>query len=142
MATKPSMKFIATTSDKLNDIAVKSGQLIFCTDKRAIYLDTDSRHSFQTIINVYDDATRRAIEHPLEGYYYTRMENVLWSYFGEWVQITGQDSSLVFADGNLPQEGVENKLYVDNENIYRWNSTNQEYYSMAGGSTWENYSAE
>ena len=77
MANKPSMKFIATTSDKLSTIAITAGQLIFCSDTRVIYLDTNVRTSYQAVINVYDDATRRAIENPIEGYYYTRQENVL-----------------------------------------------------------------
>ena len=141
MATKPSMHFIATTSDKLESIAIVAGQLIFCLDTRVIYLDTDKRTSYQAIINVVDEETRQAIESPLEGYYYVRKENTLWSYFGAWVQITGQDSSLIFVDGELPQEGVENKLYVDINEMYRWDSTKQEYYSIAGGSAWENYSA-
>ena len=119
MATKPSMRFISTTSAKLGNIAIVPGQLIFCSDTRVIYLDTDVRTSYQAVINVVDDATRRVIESPLEGYYYVRKENTLWSYFGKWVQITGQDSSLVFVDGELPQEGVDNKLYVDINKLYR-----------------------
>jgi uncharacterized membrane protein len=77
MATKPSMHFIATTSDKLESIAIVAGQLIFCLDTRVIYLDTDKRTSYQAIINVVDEETRQAIESPLEGYYYVRKENTL-----------------------------------------------------------------
>ena len=138
--TKPSMRFIATTSEKLGNLAVKAGQLIFCYDTRVIYLDTDKRTSYQAIINVVDEATRQAIQTPIEGYYYVRRENTLWSYFGSWVQITGQDSSLVFAD-ELPQEGVENIIYVINDTMYRWDDTQNEYYQLAGGSTWETYTA-
>ena len=139
MASKPSMKFISTTSDKLNTIPVNAGQLIFVSDTRVIYLDTDVRTTYQAVINVYDDATRRAIETPIEGYYYTRQENVLWSYFGSWVQITGQDSNLVFADEELPYVGEDNKIYVHNDTMYRWDNINAEYYSVSGGNSWENY---
>ena len=141
MATKPSMRFISTTSGKLGNIAIVPGQLIFCSDTRVIYLDTDVRTSYQAVINVVDDATRKAIESPLEGYYYVRKENTLWSYFGKWVQITGQDSSLVFVDGDLPLEGEEDKIYVINDTMYRWDDTQNEYYQLAGGSTWETYTA-
>lgn len=135
MATKPSMKFIATTSDKLGTIDIVAGQVIFCRDTRVIYLDTNVRTSFQAVINVVDDETRQAIENPLEGYYYVRKENTLWSYFGQWVQITGKDSSLIFVDGDLPEEGEVNKIYVDDDTMYRWNATTLQYYSIAGGST-------
>ena len=117
-ATKPSMHFIATTSDKLPSIDVKAGQLIFCSDTRIIYLDTDKRTTYQAIINVFDEATREAIETPLEGYYYVRKENTLWSYFGQWIQMTGQSSNLVFVE-ELPQQGEEDTIYVINEKMYR-----------------------
>lgn len=77
MATKPSMHFIATTSDKLGSIAVQAGQLIFCSDTRVMYLDTDKRTSYQAIINVVNEETREAIESPLEGYYYVREDSTL-----------------------------------------------------------------
>lgn len=140
MASKPSMKFISTTSEKLDLIPVIAGQLIFCSDTRIIYLDTDVRTTYQAIINVYDDATRRAIETPIEGYYYTRQENVLWSYFGSWVQITGQDSNLIFADEELPYVGEDNKIYVHNDAMYRWDNSSADYYSVSGGNSWEDYS--
>ncbi len=77
MANKPSMKFISTTSNKLNNISVVAGQLIFCSDTRVIYLDTDKRNTYQAIISVIDEATRSAIVTPLEGYYYVKRENTL-----------------------------------------------------------------
>ena len=58
MATKPSMRFISTTSDKLSTIEVNAGQLIFCSDTRVIYLDTDKRTSYQAIINAVKLASK------------------------------------------------------------------------------------
>ena len=47
------MKFIATTSNKVESIKVASGQLIFSRDDRVIYLDSDlGRTSFQQIITL------------------------------------------------------------------------------------------
>lgn len=81
MASKPSMRFIATTSDKLETIELKAGQLIFCQDTRAIYLDTDKRVSYQQIITVVDEETRESLPSPVNGFYYVRKNNTLWSYF-------------------------------------------------------------
>ena len=139
MATKPSMRFISTTSDKLANIEIKAGQLIFCSDIRVIYLDTDVRTSYQAIINVVNEATRAAIVSPIEGYYYVREENTLWSYFGEWVQITGQNSSLIFVDGSLPQQGRENVIYVKDDEMYRYDADLNDYYQITGGNKWEDY---
>ena len=71
------MKFIATTSDKLNKILLKSGQLIFTTDDRTIYLDTDKRTTYAAIMTIVDDETRRNLPSPIDGFYYVRTENAL-----------------------------------------------------------------
>lgn len=141
MAVKPSMKFIATTSDKLDAIEIKAGQLIFCSDTRAIYLDTDKRTSYQAIINVADEEARQAIVSPVQGYYYVRDDNSLWSYFGTWIQMTGQSSSLVFIT-ELPEQGEDNTIYVLDDKMYRWDNENSNFYLVGGGSgsiDWEIY---
>lgn len=71
------MKFIATTSDKIDNIPVVSGQLIFSRDDRVIYLDTDVRTSFQQIITLIDDDQRLAIQFPLQGYYFVKSTKIL-----------------------------------------------------------------
>lgn len=71
------MKFIATTSDKIDSIPVVSGQLIFSRDDRVIYLDTDVRTSFQQIITLIDDDQRLAIQFPLQGYYFVKSTKIL-----------------------------------------------------------------
>ena len=139
MATKPSMKFIATTSDKLGTIEVKAGQVIFCSDTRVIYLDTDKRTTYQAIINVVDEQTRQAIETPIQGYYYVRKENTLWSYFDTWVQMTGYSSSLLFVE-TLPQIGEEDVIYVVGNKMYRYDATTSAYTTVGGTDMdWESY---
>ena len=134
MAAKPNMKFISTTSDKLNSIEIVAGQLIFCSDTRVIYLDTDKRTTYQAIINVVDEETRQAIETPVQGFYYVQDDNSLWSYFGAWIQMTGQSSSLVFIT-ELPEQGKNNIIYVLDDKMYRWDSENLNYNLIGGGSS-------
>ena len=72
------MKFIATTSNKVESIKVTSGQLIFSRDDRVIYLDSDlGRTSFQQIITLIDDDQRLAIQFPLQGYYFVKSTKIL-----------------------------------------------------------------
>lgn len=131
------MKFIATTSDKLDKILLKSGQLIFTTDDRTIYLDTDKRTTYAAIMTIVDDETRRNLPSPIEGFYYVRTENALWNYNnGRWIQMTGQQSNLQFKDGALPNPGESDILYVDNTALYRWNSIANKY-DMVGGVDWK-----
>lgn len=141
MATKPTMHFIATTSDKLESIAIKAGQLIFVQDERAIYLDaSNKRTSYKAIMQVANEETRQGLVSPIEGYYYVMLDNTLWSYFNKtWAQITGKDSSIVFADGDLPEEGTRNAIYVDDIRLYRWNENTNSYDPIAAGGeiNWE-----
>lgn len=132
------MKFIATTSDKIDKIGLKPGQLIFTTDDRVIYLDTDKgRTSYADIMTIVDEATRQSIKSPIDGFYYVRKENALWNYYnGLWTQMTGQKSNLVFSDSGLPAEGVKETLYVEDTAIYRWNELTQSY-DYVGGASWE-----
>ena len=121
MATKPAMKFIATTKAKLNTIPIKAGQLIFVIDDRAIYLDINelSRTVYQSIITVINEETRQGITSPIEGFYYVRQSNKLYSYYdGVWVQLIGGGSSNVIFVSSLPVTGQPDILYVLDDKIY------------------------
>ena len=108
------MKFIATTSSKVNQIPVISGQLIFSRDDRVIYLDAESnRTSFQQIISVVDDATREELVSPVEGFYFVEETATLWRYKdSEWTQISAKaDERVIFTDeeNGLPETGQGKK---------------------------------
>jgi len=132
------MKFIATTSDKLDKIGLKPGQLIFTTDDRVIYLDTDvKRTTYAAIMTIVDENTRQSLSSPIDGFYYVRKENALWNYYnGLWTQMTGQRSNLVFSDSGLPVTGENETLYVEDTAIYRWNELTHSY-DCVGGASWE-----
>lgn len=139
---KPAMKFIATTKDKVDDIVISAGQLIFVQDDRSIYLDvSDSkRTTYQNIITVVDEETRQGIVSPIDGFYYVRQDNTLWNYSNfTWIQITGQGSEVVkFEDEGLPERGIRNALYVKDISIYRWSDTINDYETVTSKVEWEN----
>lgn len=129
------MKFIATTSDKIDSIPVVSGQLIFSRDDRVIYLDTDVRTSFQQIITLIDDDQRLAIQFPLQGYYFVKDTKILWTYEnGNWIQITEPPKQEVVY--GLPDVGEENVLYMEGTKLYRWDKLSNSYIEM-GIQIWE-----
>ena len=75
------MKFIATTSNKMSTITVKSGQLIFSRDDRVIYLDSDiGRTKFDTIITLVTEQQRKALVNQIEGYYFVEETSIFWRY--------------------------------------------------------------
>lgn len=131
------MKFIATTSDKVSNIEVKLGQLIFSRDDRVIYLDSDVRTSFQQIITILDEETRQKLPFPVEGFYFVESSSILWYYKNSiWTQITQTPTEqIVFLNrSDFPTIGKEKILYVDESNIYQWNKSLNDYVKMSGGS--------
>lgn len=129
------MKFIATTSDKMKDIQVVSGQLIFSRDDRVIYLDTDTRTSFQQILSISTEEARIKLAYPVSGFYFIENTKTLWEYkSGIWTQLTEPPKeNLVFlAREDFPSIGKEEVLYIDKDAIYQWDSSIQDYIAMAG----------
>lgn len=121
------LKVISTTKDKLNDIPVEYGQLIFTRDDRAIYLDTNERSSYQAIIVLNDDTFRLSMKSPVNGFYFVIETGAIWRYDSEapyikWFQVTKPPKeNIVFDDnGNFPEVGSSDTLYVDKDVIYRY----------------------
>lgn len=134
------MKFIATTSDKMQDISITSGQLIFSRDDRIIYLDAGTeRTSFQQIISVVDEETRQNLISPVRGFYFVEKEKTLWKYNKDttWTQITEppKENVVFLSRENFPETGVENVLYVDKKTIYQWDNSTQDYIAMGASAT-------
>lgn len=72
------MKFIATNSNKVQDIEVSNGQIIFSRDDRVIYLDSENnRTSFQQIMTLTDDSVRNELAFPMKGFYFIEETKVL-----------------------------------------------------------------
>lgn len=136
---RPTMKFIATTKDKLDSIPIIAGSLIFVRDDRAIYLDvTDSQRTiYQSVITITNEEERQAITTPIDGFYYVQKENTLWSYFNElWVEIIGQNPNIVFTE-EMPLIGAKNVIYVNNHILYTWNEDEQRYEKLHAEMDWE-----
>lgn len=137
------MKFIATTSDKLQNITIASGQLIFSRDNRVIYLDVEGeRISFQQIITLNNEEARQNLTSPVQGFYFIKDTKILWNYENSiWTQITeSPKENLIFANyKDFPIQGEQNVLYVDNKKIYQWDEKIQDYIEM-GALIWETIS--
>lgn len=136
---RPTMKFIATTKDKLDSIPIIAGSLIFVRDDRAIYLDvTDSQRTiYQSVITITSEEERRTMIAPIDGFYYVQKENTLWSYFNSlWVEVIGKNPNIVFTE-EMPLIGTENIIYVNNHILYNWNKDKQEYEKLHAEMDWE-----
>ncbi len=136
--TKQVLSVIATTSDRIKDLAIKSGQLIFVQDLGRIAFDFKDKRKFYNQIEELDtELARRELVSPVNGVYYFIIETaVLWTYRNnEWVQITSTPNEIVFVGTEFPELGKEQTIYanttVGNENISIWDEDDEEYKIVA-----------
>lgn len=137
------MRFISTTSDKVNDIAVERGNLIFDRERRVIYFDSDIRTSFSQIITLNTEEQRIALLYPLIGFYFIKDTKALWNYDDGWSKVAGgtapapEHNELFFANSidDFPTIGSTDVLYIASDSSYRW--LNNKYTKVGGaGSSW------
>ena len=113
-ATKSILSLIATTSDRVRDLVIKDGQLIFCQDVGRIAFDFKGKRVFYNqIVEIETEADRLSLENPMSGYYFVIDTGMLWRYRSEWIQITNTPQEVVFVGVELPALGKANTLYAD-----------------------------
>ena len=112
--TKSVLKLVATTSQKIRNLTIQNGQLVFLYDIGRIAFDyKDTRVFYNQIVELESEAVRQSLEDPLDGYYFVVGTGVLWAYKSGWTQLTGSPENIEFIDVELPQLGQEDKLYID-----------------------------
>lgn len=135
--TTPILSVCATTGERVKELTIKDGQLIFVQDRHRLALDFNGKRKFYNQIEeLGTDRERRSILAPISGMYYFVIETaVLWTYQGQWIQITSRPEEIVFIGTQLPELGQakENTLYVDKSNreISIYDSASNEYFVVA-----------
>lgn len=128
-------KIIATTSDRLKDLTIKDGQLVFVYDKGRLVMDYKGERVFYNqIIELAKDVDRTSIERPIDGKYYFVIETAcLWYYSEKWIKVTSTGDDTVFICDELPELGSAGKVYVDKTNkaISIWDDMTSEYVVVA-----------
>lgn len=136
--SKQFLTVVATTSDRIKDLVIKNGQLIFCHDVGRIAFDYKGKRKFYNqIIELETEQERQNYDDPVNGKYYFVIETaVLWRYFNEWIQITNEPDEILFiGDGDFPELGQPKKLYINkadgNESISIWDEELSNYKIVA-----------
>ena len=136
--TKQVLSVVATTSERVKDLSVKNGQLIFVRDIGCIAFDFKDKRKFYNQIEELDtELARQELESPVNGVYYFIVETaVLWTYRNdEWVQITTRPEEIVFIGTEFPELGVEQTIYTNiangNEHIAVWIEESNDYKIVA-----------
>lgn len=127
----------ATTSDKVKDLVIKNGQLVFVQDTCRIAFDFNGKRKFYNqIIELESEQERLELSELVNGKYYFVIETaILWRYFNGWIQLTSSPSEIVFFGTEMPELGKPKTLYVNtkngNENISVWNEESNTYQVVA-----------
>lgn len=135
--TSQFLTVVATTSDRVKDLVIKNGQLIFIHDAGRIALDYKNKRTFYNqIIELETEQERLNLSNPVNGKYYFIIEKaVLWRYFNGWTQITKNPDEILFIGDELPELGQPKTLYVNksegNENISIWDEDKNGYKVVA-----------
>lgn len=138
--TKPvlgSLSVCATTSDKVKDLVIKDGQLIFIHNAGRIAMDLHGKRTFYNqIIELESESERQSLSDAMDGKYYFVIETaILWRYSNGWTQLTSSPSEILFVGTELPELGKPKTLYVDktegNENISIWDEDVKRYKVVA-----------
>lgn len=128
------IKYWSVPQDKVNQLPIEDGQLIFVRDAREIYLDVNGeRTSYSQIMVLMDEAHREGLR-PVTGFYFVASTNVLWRYDRQWIQLTSAPQECVQFTDELPSNGVEKTLYVQGTRIYKFEEGN---YAELGASHWD-----
>ena len=136
MTTKNIMSVIATKSERIKELPIVNGQLIFVQDVGRIALDFNGVRTFYNqITELETEADRISLDSPAVGYYFVIGTAELWYYRRGWTQITNKPQDVVFVGAELPELGQERTIYANitegNENISVWVEEIGEYVVVA-----------
>ena len=135
--TNPILSVCATTGERVKELTIKDGQLLFVQDKHRIALDFNGKRKFYNQIEeLSTELERTSLLAPISGMYYFVIETaVLWTYQGGWVQITEKPENIVFIGTDIPELGKSQTIYVNttdgNENISVWDDNLSGYKIVA-----------
>ena len=133
---KAAFTIVATTSDRVKDLVIKNGQMIFIQDKGRIAFDFKGKRVFYNQITELDtEYERSTLSTPAYGYYFVIETAVLWFYSDGWTQITTQPEERIFIGVELPELGQAKTgtLYVNKveKEISVWDEDTNKYIVVA-----------
>lgn len=130
-------KIVATNSDRVRELPIIDGQLIFVQNRQRIAFDYNNKRVFYNQITTLNTEYERSeLVEPLGGYYFV-IDSASFYYFDEkeWTLIAGSPKEIVFIGVELPELGKKNVLYANTtdgkENISVWSEELNDYVVVA-----------
>lgn len=129
--TRAVLSLCATTSDKVKDLVIKNGQLIFVHDAGRLAFDYAGKRTFYNqVIELEAEQDRLNLADAINGKFYFVIETCeLWRYFNGWIQLTSKPEEIVFIGTEFPELGQPKTLYVNKKEreIAVWDENTSEY---------------
>ena len=117
--TSPKFTACITTGSKASQLPIQNGQLIFVKDKQEIWFDfNDKRVHYVDIIVLNTEQERVSLLAPITNkFYYVEETYVLWRRtLSGWMQVTMPPQDIMYIGEELPESGIENKIYINTAN--------------------------
>ena len=137
---KTATTFITTTEERLGQLPISNGQLIFIRDSRKICFDyKEERIEYGHIIVLTDEKHRLSIAKPFNTFYFVLDTQILWHFNkGEWSPLNEKPKERVIFVGSsdLPKVGEQGVLYATTTDIYTWDGSG---YAKMGALRWEQF---
>lgn len=130
------LSMVVTTKDKISQLPLKDGQMIFLKDKQRIYWDWDKKRSaYHDILELATHTDRTGLENPVNNKIYLVDEDyTLWQYRnGEWFALT-REPNVVFKSSPVDLSSTPGKkdvLYVAGKQLYIYNTENSSFEEIA-----------
>ena len=133
---KAAFTIVATTSDRVKDLIIKDGQMVFIQDKGRIAFDFKGKRVFYNqITELATEQERSNLSAPVYGYYFVIETAILWLYSDGWTQITTSPEEKIFIGVELPELGQAKTgtLYVNKaeKEISVWDEDTNKYIVVA-----------
>lgn len=118
--TNPFLSIVATTTERVRELPIKNGQLIFARDEkygfhRIAFDRADGRIFYNQITVLECESDRIALTSPIAGYYFIIDTASFWRYQdGVWDKLTKEPDEIIFIGTELPTLGQSNaSLYIN-----------------------------
>ena len=119
--TNSFLSIVATTTQRVRELPIKDGQLIFARDEQygfhRIAMDFKGKRVFYNQITVLEsEYDRSTLDSPAVGYYFIISSACLYRYQdGAWEKLTKEPDEIIFIGEELPTLGQESTLYVNHK---------------------------
>lgn len=128
----------------LSQIPVRDGNLIFAEQSNTVCFDFNgTRYPYKTIHTFETEAERAAYTAYLDGYYFVKETNMLWSYSNfSWKKLCPDNlEPLVFGSSidDFPKVGNKTSLYIADKCIFKYDPTFG-YIMVSNLTDWNNLS--